>query len=619
MKKFLSLSVALLLLYAILLTAIPASAVTSGPYSYETGCIQDVEILSSKVLGRNRATYYSSLVGSLMQNEENRLQYYETHTVVGSKDAKFFVYSAASDDNMSYGLKTTLDIAKDFEKANPDYQVLAAINADFFNTSTGESEEPMIQNGNMLKSYLLNDMIGRGMLGIDDTTGKLVYHTVGNTYKTAGYGTDFTFNGTYQVQVLNDDKNTVKASYASGLSSTPSNTQISFVTPDSTVAPYAGKTVYVLELEAYRNDTGSHNKNPRSSTNYYAYGKITEQINGTSNMKPTAGKVYIAVNNDTQAPELKIGAYVRCQKVLTGDWENVSYAVGFKQQLMADGNILFNNMYSRYHHTLTNVSGGEYGEKDGYYCNCGASKSETEKWTEDLYDYPMCWKHRTAIGFKPDGTCVFMTIARSIEDGGWGATYVEIASQLKALGCDNAFLLDGGGSSTMVIRQNGELTTVFKGENGTNGEGRVVANIAILAVPKEAPLDTADINTAIEKAEALNKDDYAATNSMWEALSSAISNAKTVIVDETSTQETVDNALANLNKAIAEIENMKKTEVPEPEAPATEAPKATETSDTNAEPKPGSSSCGSSISLAAIVTVGAVVSPIAIKKKRKRK
>ena len=433
MKKILSLSVALLLLYAILLTAIPTSAITAGPYSYDVGCIQDVEILSSKVLGRNRATYYSSLVGSLMQNEKDRLQYYETHTVVGSKDAKFFVYSAASDDNMSYGLKTTLDIAKDFEKANPDYQVLAAINADFFNTSTGESEEPMIQNGNMLKSYLLTDMIGRGMLGIDDTTGKLVYHTVGNAYKTAGYGTDFTFNGTYQVQVLNADKTTVEASYASGLSSAPTNTQISFVTPDSTVASYAGKTVYVVTLDTYRNDTGSHNKNPRSSTNYYASGTITEVISGTSAMKPTFGKVYIAVNNDTQAPELKIGAYVRCQKVLTGAWENVSYAVGFKQQLMADGNILFNNMYSRYHHTLTNVSGGEYGEKDGYYCNCGASKSETEKWTEDLYDYPMCWKHRTAIGFKPDGTCVFMTISRSVEDG-WGATYVEIASQLKALG-----------------------------------------------------------------------------------------------------------------------------------------------------------------------------------------
>lgn len=619
MKKILSLTVALLLLCTMLLTAIPASAVTEGPYSYDEGCLQDVDVLSSKVLGRNRANYYSTLVGSLMQNEASRLQYYETHVVVGSKDAKFFVYSAASDDNLAYGLKTTLDIAKDFEKANPDYQVLAAINGDFFNTSTGEPEDPMIQDGNMLKPYILSDMIGRGMLGIDDTNGSLVYHTIGSAYQTAGYGTNYSFNGNYHVQVLNADKSDIEASYPSSLSNAPSSTQISFVTPDSAAGSYLGKTVYVVELETYRNDTGSHNKTPRTSHHYYAYGKITEVINGTSNMKPTAGKAYIAVNNDTQAPALKVGAYVKCQKVLSGAWENVSNAIGFKQQLMADGKILFNNMYSRYHHSLTNVAGGEYGEKDGYFCNCGSSKSETEKWTEDLYDYPMCWKNRTAIGFKPDGTCVFMTIGRSIDDG-WGATYVEIASQLEALGCNNAFLLDGGGSSTMVIRDNGALTTVFKGEEGTNGEGRVVANVAILAVPKEAPLNTTDINTAIAKGEALKKDDYTAAASVWNTLTTAINSAKALIADETTTQEAIDLALESINKAIAEIEKTKKILPPTcTETPAT-GTEATETTDTNAEPKPGTddSGCGSSISLAAIVTVGAIGTTLSIKRKKKK-
>lgn len=622
MKKFLSLTVTLLLLCTMLLAAIPVNAVTENPYTYEKGCLQDIEILSSKILGRNRASYYSTLVGSLMQNEESRLQYYQTHIVVGSKEAKLFVYSAASDDNMAYGLKTTLDIAKDFEKANPDYQVLAAINGDFFNTSTGETESPMIQDGNMLKAYILNDMIGRGMVGIDDTNGKLVYHTIGSSYKNAGYGTDYTFNGTYQVQVLNADKSAIEASYPSALSSAPSSTQVSFVTPDSSTGSYAGKTVYVVDLEAYRNDTGSHNKTPRTTVYYYAYGKITEVITGTSYMQPEAGKVYIAVNSDTQAPALKVGAYVKCQKVLSGDWENVSNAIGFKQQLMADGKILFNNMYSRYHHSLTNVAGGDYGEKEGYFCNCGSSKSETEKWTEDLYDYPMCWKNRTAIGFKPDGTCVFMTIGRSLEDG-WGATYVEIASQLKALGCDNAFLLDGGGSSTMVIRQDGALKTVFKGEEGTAGEGRVVGNIALLAVPKEAPLNTADINTAIAKAEAMKKDDYTATNSVWNTLTAAIDSAKAAIADETSTQEAIDLALENINKSIAEIEKTKKVEPAETEE--TEPPKQTETdkntddeNSKNTEPANVKKGCGSSISIASIITLGAIGAPLVIKKKRRK-
>ena len=107
-----------------------------------------------------------------------------------------------------------------------------------------------------------------------------------------------------------------------------------------------------------------------------------------------------------------------------------------------------------------------------------------EKWTEDIYDYPMCWKQRTAIGFKADGSCVLMTVAKSNE-GSWGATYVELGTQFKALGCENAFLLDGGGSSTMLIREGGNLNTVFHAENGTDGEGRVVGNTAIIAVRKE--------------------------------------------------------------------------------------------------------------------------------------
>ena len=619
MKRFLSLGVTLLLLYAMILAVIPASAaaVMVGPYYYEAGCIQSIKEPTSKILGRGKANYYQTVVTSLMQNESDRVQSYNTHVVVGTTEAKFFVHSAESDDKMGYGLKTTLEIAKDFEKANPEYQVIAAVNGDFFNTSTGEPESPMIQNGDMLKSYILNDMIGRGMVGINDSTGKVVYHTIGDTYKTLAYGTDYSFNGVYQVQVLGADKTTVEASYESALASAPTSSVISFTTSDYGNGAYADKTVYVVELERYRKDTGAHNKTPNTNAYYYAYGKITEVISGTANMKPEAGKAYIAVANDTQAPKLAIGAYVKCQKVLEGAWENVSNAVGFKQQLMADGVILFNNMYSRYHHSLAGGSNSGYSEKADYYCDCGSSKTETEKWTEDLYDYPMCWKHRTAIGFKANGSCVLMTVEKSNEEG-WGATYVELANQLKALGCFNAFLLDGGGSSTMVIRQGEELVTVFKGEPGLEGNGRVVGNAVILAIPKEAPLNTADLTDAIAKAEAMKKDDYSASADLWESLNYAIGEAKTVLADETATQEWIDIALESLNGAIADIEKTKKPANNETEKPTDAKQTDTEKLDDEVpEPAIDNSGCGSSISLAATATVCAI-GAIAVKKKRKK-
>ena len=484
MKRFFGLGIVLVLLYATLLTAIPASAATAGPYNYEKGVIQNISTGTTKSLGGGKATYYKSTVTSRMHNESSRQQSYATHVVVGGKDTKFFVYSGETSDKMGFKKMSVHDMVVAFEKENPAWQVVAAVNGDFFNTSTGEPESPMIQQGNMLKPSKLDDMNGRGMVGVDDVTNKVVYHTIGTAYKNAGYGTSMTFKGVYQVQVLGSHKTNAIASYDCSIGKAPTDTQLSFTTSDYGKGDYKGKTVYVVDLERYRKDTQSHNGSGRSSTYYYVYGKITKTMTGTENMKPAAGEAYIAVNNKDNAPLLKVGTYVKVQKQLIGDWKNVSNAIGFKQQLVANGNLIFpKGTYSRYHHSL---KGGGDPENGNYYCSCSnmMSKAEMEKWTEDIYDYPMCWKQRTAIGFKADGSCVLMTVAKSNE-GSWGATYVELGTQFKALGCENAFLLDGGGSSTMLIREGDSLNTVFHAENGTDGEGRVVGNTAIIAVRKD--------------------------------------------------------------------------------------------------------------------------------------
>lgn len=524
MKKILGLAVVLVLLYAVLLSAIPTSAVTTGPFNYDKGVIQNISSPSTKSLGGGKATYYKTTITSRMHNESSRQQSYSTHVVVGGKDAKFFVYSGETDDKMGYKKMSVHDMVVAFEKENPAWQVVAAVNGDFFNTSTGEPESPMIQQGNMLKPSKLDDMNGRGMVGVDDTTNKVVYHTIGTAYKNAKYGTDFVFDSVYQVQVLGSHKTNAIASYDCTLSKAPSLAQLSFTTADYGKGDYAGKTVYVVSLERYRKDTQSHNGTARSSSYYYAYGKVTKTITGTKDMKPNKGEVYIAVLNASQAPALKVGAYVKVQKQLLGEWKNVSNAIGFKQQLLANGNVIFNGgTYSRYHHSL---KGGGDPEKADYYCSCSGmmSKSEMEKWTEDIYDYPMCWKQRTAIGFKADGTCVLMTIGKSNE-GSWGATYVEIANYFKALGCTNAFLLDGGGSSTMLIREGSNLNTVFHAENGSDGEGRVVGNTAIIAVRKDGVALPETDKVIGETAKATNKKTEKVTNKKTDKTTDKVTDA----------------------------------------------------------------------------------------------
>ena len=472
MKKIFGLAVVLILLYATLLTAIPTSALSVGPYNSSDPCIKSISISTTKPLAGSTATYYKAKVNSSLHGLDKGYRDHTMHISIGIAGVtKFFVYSGESSNKMGYATKSVLDLVNDFEKENPEWMVVTAINGDFFNKTTGEPEEPMIQNGQTLKANLLPDSErrGGGLVGTSDKTGKVVYHTIGMAYKEAGYGTTYLFRGDYQVQILDSTKQNVTKTYDSFAGKAPTSSTVSFATVDC-AGSFKGLTVYEVELERYRKDTGSkNNAKVINTTCYFAQGKVTRKLTGTDSMKPASGKAYIAVTSESQLPELKIGAYVRCQKVLMGEWDNVSNAIGFKQQILANGTLMFKNAYGTYH------------------TGDGANQAATAKWTEDTGAYPHCWKARTAIGFMDDGTPVFMTA--EYDKKNVSATYYELSCQFKALGCTNAFLLDGGGSSAMVIRDSsGKLVTVHHAENSNDGEGRSIANIAIMAVKRDGSI-----------------------------------------------------------------------------------------------------------------------------------
>ena len=237
MKKFFGIGVALILIFATLLTAIPVSAaVNVGPYNSTDGCIKSISMNTTKSLGNGKATYYKATVNSSWHGLNKTYYDLTTHIAIGTANTKFFVYSGETSDKMNYKQQSVDDMVKAFEKENPNYQVLAAVNGDFFkyksNGSGGEPETPMIQNYQLLKSYLLPDgnARGRGIVGINDLTGKVVYHTVGDAYKDAGYGTtykfDFNTQSPYTVQVLGASNLDAKATYDCLLAKAPSLHQI---------------------------------------------------------------------------------------------------------------------------------------------------------------------------------------------------------------------------------------------------------------------------------------------------------------------------------------------------------------------------------------------------------
>lgn len=91
---------------------------------------------------------------------------------------------------------------------------------------------------------------------------------------------------------------------------------------------------------------------------------------------------------------------------------------------------------------------------------------------------------RTAVGQKADGTLVFYTIDGRQSGYSIGATMTQIASRLVELGCVTALCLDGGGSTTLTVTQPDESTakTVNKPSGGSE---RAVSNQLFLVATSQ--------------------------------------------------------------------------------------------------------------------------------------
>jgi len=86
---------------------------------------------------------------------------------------------------------------------------------------------------------------------------------------------------------------------------------------------------------------------------------------------------------------------------------------------------------------------------------------------------------RTSIGIRPDGTVVMATIDGRNAGGAVGMSYKTAAQAMRALGCVDALNLDGGGSTTFVLRKPGEMKTSVV-NNVSGGSSRQVANALVL-------------------------------------------------------------------------------------------------------------------------------------------
>ena len=89
--------------------------------------------------------------------------------------------------------------------------------------------------------------------------------------------------------------------------------------------------------------------------------------------------------------------------------------------------------------------------------------------------------NRTALGIRKDGTTVLLVADGRFKDTAEGFTLYELERVMKWLGCTEAINLDGGGSSTMYVKDSGVVNYPSdNGEHDHEGERPVSNAILIL-------------------------------------------------------------------------------------------------------------------------------------------
>lgn len=87
---------------------------------------------------------------------------------------------------------------------------------------------------------------------------------------------------------------------------------------------------------------------------------------------------------------------------------------------------------------------------------------------------------RTAVGVTPDGTIVLLIVDGRQPETSNGASLADLAEILGLLGCSSGINLDGGGSSTLVLKEGSDLNTK---NSPSAGSLRAVANGLMVVLP----------------------------------------------------------------------------------------------------------------------------------------
>ena len=354
--------------------------------------------------------------------------------VPSSKDVKIATW--ANLNNHRWTLTTVKNLIGDYEIHHPGWKVIAAINGDFFdinayNNFPYQTSGAVVADGEHYKTST-GPIVG---FRNDGSTNPLVGNKVVKR-------TDKMI-----LAIYNDQGEIINEFLIDQINVAPgeNETSIFYANYDSDhkIVPIevnpGGSSGYFVDEAEYAL--------PNNPNDFYGKGVISS----TNAKTIEEGQFAIVTNNEDLKSALAIGTKIRCQFELVGDYAGIKEVVGYNYPVLIDGE--------------DNPNG-------------------------DLnYRGP-----RTVVGRKADGTIVMMVVdGRQASDNMYGAERTEIAAIMKSRGCVEAYNLDGGGSSTMIIRRDGEFVVL---NSPSDGRERADSN-CVLVVARDPEIEITTTN--IEK------------------------------------------------------------------------------------------------------------------------
>lgn len=310
-----------------------------------------------------------------------------------------------------------IELAQDFESKNPGYTVIAGINGDYYDPTTKTPVNALVQNGDLVKY---------------NNFSQPRYFSIGIKDNASGYVRNKTneVESNYFLTIYDKDTSRVlKEVELVGINQFPGFNQTSVYYNSMQSYTFSGVSMFETSL-----------------TNRLNYGTLLLKgnvIRSSTSSTTDSTKLTIATQDAEVAQLLQDNPTFRVQKNLKGANNALDQVIGVGSQVLQDGEVL---------------SFEEIGDQNLSFASARAPRS--------------------SIGFGANGEVILATMDGR-QNNAAGVNLREEAQVMKSLGAIHAFNFDGGGSTQLIVKENGE----FKFINSPTEPNRKNANGILFVVP----------------------------------------------------------------------------------------------------------------------------------------